>query len=343
MKNTFKILLSMLLLLGFNSVSATQAPWDLQAVMVSDTSISIDWQDVTDVLGYYIYYGESTGSWSDYDIEWVDLIEDSEYVLTDLNPETRYYIAMTAVDDTWSESEKSPELEATTLLEWEEAQAVNLRISEAKVIDDTSIEMVFSLDMETWSSAQRDFIIENVDTWMEIWVDISDVVPGKPQNILAILDTPLTPGSQYKITVLAIKDKDGNTIESWIDAFVNFTTPSVFVDNLEAAGTETPDAWQEENSEIIESESELDEMDNIESELDQQEDVVQVTDNTIDNNQIASVWNNAGTNISNDDLSENTLNAAAENDKLPQTGPEHWILWLIAIMFSTGIFYRLKK
>ncbi len=331
MKNVYKLLIAMLLMTFTYWVHATQAPWELQATTVSDSSVTIDWQDVPDVLWYYIYYWETSGSWSDYDIEWVDLIEESTYELTDLNAETRYYIAITAVDETWSESDKSPELEALTLSEWSEAQAVSLRIINAKAIDDTSIEMEFSLDMESGSSAGRQFIIENIDSGEEVWVDISDVVPGKPRNILAILDGKLQSNSQYKITVLDIRDKDGNTIESWIDAFVNFTTPEVFATALEAAG------WQEETNT---QEPDIQEPEDTQIEDTTPAQTENVNDETLENTQI---WNNAGTTISSEELSDNTLNAAAENDKLPQTGPEHWILLLVAVMFSTGLFYRFKK
>lgn len=334
MKNVFKIFLVLVSMLLIQSVNATQAPWELQVITVSGTSIEIDWQDVPDVLWYYIYYWESSWVSDDYEIEWVDLIENSEYELIDLNPETRYYIAITAVDDTGSESEKSPELEALTLSAWTESQAVSLRIMSANIIDDTSIEMEFSLDMETWSSAQRQFIIENNDTGEEIWVDISDVVPGKPRNVLAILDGTLQSNSQYKITVLDIRDKDGNTIESWIDALINFTTPEVFATELESAGTSQEEVQVDDTN------------------IDDQEEDAQIEENIADveildeNTNLEAAWplgNNAGTTISNEDLSGNTLNAAAENDKLPQTGPEHWILLLVGVMLSTGVFYRMKK
>jgi len=301
--------------------------------MTSDTSIQIDWEDVDNVLWYYIYYGENSWIWGDYDVEWVDLIEASEFTLEELQAETRYYIAVTAVDDTGSESVKSPELEATTLSAGSEAQAVSLRIVEANVVDDTSIEMIFSLDMESWSNAQRQFIIENVDSGEEIWVDISDVVPGKPQNILAILDSKLQSNSQYKITVIDVRDKDGNTIESWIDAFVNFTTPAAFTNVLESAWPQqdTPSNETNEEDQPIENIS-------INSDTSTNQELETVT-----NTQNVPQGNNAGTTISNEEIAANTLNAAADNDKLPQTGPEHWILLLIAVMLSTGLFYKFKR
>lgn len=330
MKNAFKILIALLSMMWTQFIYATDAPWELQATMVSDTTIELDWQDVSDVLWYYIYYGEASGISDDYEIEWVDLIEESTFKLTGLKPETRYYIAITAVDDTWSESVTSPELEALTLTSWSESQAVSLRIMSAKAIDDTSIEMEFSLDMESWSSAGRQFIIENTVSWEELWVDISDVIPGKPRSILAILDGTLLPNSQYKITVLDIRDKDGNTIESGIDAFINFTTPEIFTTALESAGA-SEETTQEDTNIEEEEDTQVEEVDS------------PIIDESTDTRSPVPLGNNAGTTISRADLSGNTLNAAAENDKLPQTGPEHWILLLVWVMLWTWVFYRFKK
>lgn len=335
-----KIIIKLILLLPvmgfFYGAHAIEAPWQIQVVTKSDTSVELDWQDVADVLWYYIYYGETSGSGSDYDIEGINLIETSDYTLTDLSPETRYYVAITAVDDIGRESDKSPELELVTLASGQEAQAASLRIVEAKAVDESSVELMFSLEMESWNSAQREFIIENSVTGEEIGVDISDILPWKPKSILAILDQELETNTNYKITVLDIRDKDGNTIESGIDAFVNFTTPSTFVTSLEAA-------WDEEGEDPIE-----DEIDFWSEEMnpDQDKPIEISSEDTPEENQTVTwnrpVGNNAGTTISSEELSGNTLNAAAENEKLPQTWPEYWLLLLVAVMLWTWLFYKIR-
>jgi len=350
MRNILKVLLFFIFSVTAHVSYATQAPWELQAVSVSDTSIQIDWEDVTDVLWYYIYYWESSGIWSEYDIEWIDLLEESNYELTDLQPDTTYYIAITAVDETWSESEKSPELESATLSEWEEQQISNLRLVQVEVIDETSIAMQFSVPMETGTNASRQFIMENVDTGEELSVDISDVIPGEPTNILAILWSPMTPSSEYKITVLDIRDTNGNTIESWIDAFLNFTTPDEFNMILESAWEENEDDntiivnnGPITNEDLVPNTDIPDYVTITNSSETEEENGTDFVDENIDVEYAQSLGNNAGTTISSDDLSDNTLNTAAENDKLPQTGPEHWILILVAVMLWTWIFYKIRK
>jgi len=309
---------------SFGLSHATQAPGELELVSVSDTIIQIDWEDVTDVLWYYIYYWESSGIDTEYDIEWVDLIEESNYELTGLDPQTQYFLAITAVDETGSESSKSPELQAVTLATGSESQELNLRVVSVWVVDESSIEIEFSLNMETGVNAAREFIIENANTGTEIGVDISDVIPWESKKILAILDGNLQSNSEYRITVLDIRDENGNTIESGIDAFVNFTTPEVFNTELQSAGPE----------QVVEDDPVVEDIPVDDSRVDE---------TSAEESTATPSWNNAGTTISDDDLSDNTLNAAAENEKLPQTGPEHWILLLVTVMLGTGLFYKFRK
>lgn len=320
-----KMLLKLWILFGLasfvNPLFAWEAPENLQVLEASDSSISLDWDDVENALGYYLYYGTKTASGSSYEVEGIDLIDESTYVLEGLDADTRYYIAFTSVDDFGTESEYSEELEYMTLIQGEESQAVSFRISEVEVIDESSVELLFSTDLETGVSATRDFIIEDKNTWVEVPVDISDVLDGEPRKVIVVLGTELVVNTEYKVTVLDISDAGGNSIESWIDAFINFTTPSEFTPELESAGPET----EEETTEVVEEPVVV------------EEEVPEVKDEPT---QPAPLWNNAGTTIS---TAENTLSTAVENEKLPQTGPEHWILGFIAFMLAGGLYYISRK
>jgi hypothetical protein len=118
------------------------------------------------------------------------------------------------------------------------------------------------------------------------------------------------------VTVLDISDAMGNTIESGIDAFINFTTPSDFTPELESAGPEA-----------LEPEVPLVEEVTIEPEVT----VEPTAELPVESVTPAPLGNNAGTTIS---TTGNTLNAAQENDNLPKTGPEHWVLAFIALLLT---------
>lgn len=296
---------------------AGDAPENIQVTKTSGNSISLDWDDVDEVIGYYIYYGTQTGSGSNYEIEGIDLIDESELILGDLLADTRYYIALTSIDEFGTESEYSSEIEYVTLEQGAVNQVISFRVIDVNVIDETSIELEFSTDLETGISASREFIIEEEGTGKEISVDLSDVLDGQPRKAVVVFATAVSAGTKYKVTVLDISDAGWNTIESWIDAFINFTTPASFAPDLESAGPEvvTP---------VIETPPVIQE-------------VVPVVEETP---VVVESWNNAGTSISTD---ENTLATAWDNDKLPQAGPEHWILAFIALLLAGGVYYMSSK
>jgi len=54
---------------GISITYAIDAPTDLRALEASDTSIHLDWSDVPNSLGYYMYYGTQSGSGASYEIE----------------------------------------------------------------------------------------------------------------------------------------------------------------------------------------------------------------------------------------------------------------------------------
>jgi len=71
---------------------------------------------------------------------------------------------VTAVDEFVTESELSDEISFTTASDGEALQATSLRIDEVSVIDETSIEMIFTKAINTTSGAVREFILENKNT-----------------------------------------------------------------------------------------------------------------------------------------------------------------------------------
>ncbi len=303
------------------SYAAAMSPENVEVVSASDTSISLDWDDVNDSQWYFMYYGTQTWSWESYEVEWVDIIEESEFILEDLLPDTRYYIAVTSLDEFGAESDYSSEIEYVTLTLGSEEQATSFRITEVQVRDDTSIELIFSTDLDTNSSSAREFLIRDEDSGQEIGVDISDILEGNPRNVIAVLSSNLTADTLYQVTVLDIRDASGNTIEAGIDAFINFTTPLVFTNDLPAAGTDTP-TTQPEVPTDTEASTETE------------------TTSATNNETVSEPKGNGGwVTLSSADLGETVSTVVDQNEKLPVAGPEHWLLAFIALLMAWGIYY----
>ncbi len=324
MKKISVWLVGVLLAWVFSSVYALEAPKDLRAKSASDTSISLDWSDVEGSVWYYLYYGEKTASGWSYEVEGVNLIEESEYVLKELKPATKYYLAVTSVDTLSTESSFSNELEYMTLAEGSKDTVSSLRIEGVEVIDATSIEMYFSKEIA--ASTPREFLLQEKETNTEISISVSEVRDSDSRKIVAVLESDLQENTQYKLTVLDIQDTDGGNISSGIDAFTNFTT-SIFQKE------ELPDLNAAENSEKIT----LDDVPSPQTESMQKDDTIP----SVSPKDIA--LGNGGKTVSQASLNNNTIHAASDTDKLPKTGAEHWLLVFFAFLLSAGIYYKTRK
>lgn len=303
---------------SFAQTFAIDIPESVEIQKVSDTTMELDWQDVENAIGYYVYYGTKSGSGSTYEVEWIDLIDTSDFLLEWLKAETKYYIAFTAVDPTGDESKFSKEFEYTTLAVGQSEDVRNFKIIGVNVIDASTLEFSFSAPVDT--KALTEFKIENKITKEEIGVDISEVDTADNSKILILLWKNLLENTQYNVTAISVTNQKGNSIESWIDAFINFSTPKAFQEtNSTVSNTTVPPTWwnTEEDLDLLSAP------------------MVQTTANI-------NAWN-AGTTISQSDIDSNTLAAAASNEKLPETGPEHWMLLIIAALFSGLIYFMNNK
>ena len=301
------------------SFAAWTGPTGLQALKATDVSIQLDWQDVPNAVGYYIYYGTKTASGGSYETEWIDLIPESEFLLDTLIPETPYFIAVTSVDELGIESSYSTELKYSTLKVGQSSLPNVLRISSVEVVNSDTLEFLFSQNLDTSPTAVREFMIENTKTWKEVAVDISDIDSTNPKNIIVVLSEDLEVNTSYKVTVLDIRDTSGKSIESGVDAFINFKTPATFqkdpvVNNEEDVSVDLNAAPEEDTTKgdittpLISAEK--------------------------------PVANNAGETISSGNIPQNTtLQTAEDTTKLPQTWPTQWALLIIALIFWAMYYF----
>jgi len=321
---------------GISIAYAIDAPTDLRALEASDTSIHLDWSDVPSSLWYYMYHGAQSGSGSSYEIEGIDVINTSDYVLEWLSPQTKYYIAIRAIDDFWIESEYSQEFEYTTLDPGAESEATSFRIKDVMVLNKSTLEFVFSTDLDVSLEATMEFIVEEKISGKEIYVDLSQVNEDDVKNVIVLLSDELTPALEYKVTVLDIRDMDGNTIESGIDAFISFMMPAVIEEDTVEEDTVEEDTVEdvipvEEDTTPVEEDSQEVDVD-LES---------AGSENTQEQSEVS--WWNAGTTLSQDELSGSVTQTAGDNEALPQTWAEHWLLLILAIFISGGIYLRSSK
>lgn len=320
-----KIILFLALSLGTLSPLLTQALTVTQAPNLkssSNTSLTLEWDPVEGALGYYVYY--DTRSWVTgwYENEGSTLIEDTTETIQWLTPGTEYFVALTVVDDAWKESSFSPESSFTTP-GGDNSPAFALSLVEATWPQELTL--TFSADLDTSVSAQREFIILNSVTEEELYVESTQISPTSDRMLVLSLDRELILQDSYDFTILSIVDSNGRNIESGIDAITNFTVPSEFIDPANM-NVDFNSAGPEEEQ--------------------QQEEVVAIAEPVpvVPQTSTGITGWNTGTMISNNEVQKNTEVTAETTEKLPQTGAEHVILLLIALLLGLGyIWYGSRK
>ncbi|MBF0224752.1 MAG: fibronectin type III domain-containing protein [Desulfobacterales bacterium] len=102
--------------LSVNSAPVTPSDFEVASIdLITESSINLRWEKNTesDLAAYMIYYGESSGDYSDYNT--ITNLNLNSYTVSDLSSSKRYYFVITALDHSENESEKSSEIIADTL------------------------------------------------------------------------------------------------------------------------------------------------------------------------------------------------------------------------------------
>jgi len=346
MKHSILGLISICIFSIFTSVFALSAPENLRIISSDTTSITIDWESVPGAIGYYHYVGTESGVYTD----GIDLIDATEFRITDLNPDTSYFITITSVDEFGVESAYASEISYGA---WQSLtiNSDNFRISDVEVLDATTLQVEFSRELESNLWATREFVIEKKQTGIEVPVALTQVDEADDKMVLVLLWEALQEEQEYDFTVLDIRDKDGNTIESWIDAFTSFTTSKDFsvedtvnedqTFGLESAWNTSPNT-SSTNGQNSSDPTNNNTANNAGTSIDISSNSSWQEKESWDSSNSVNGWN-AGVTLRSEELSNTTSKTAEENNTLPQTWPEHWLLWFLAILLSAGFFYKYRK
>lgn len=310
MKFAFSLILSFFITA---SVFALEAPENLSSTYIDDTKAVLNWDSVENSIGYYIYYGTSTGVDGGYETEWVDLITETNYELNTLSPETQYFISLTSVDVTGNESVFADELSVTTLREGKKP-VINNSLKLISIQEESSqvVALEFSKSLEDGEWVSREFILLAWETGEEILIE--DTLLDESKNILKLmLASDLEVNTEYEITVLNIIAEDGATIEEGIDGFWSFTTAEVFVEE------ELPELYAATEEELT------------------------LEENTVSEVWVEEVFENFESTATSENEALSTLEVASELETLPDTGAEHLLLILIAAFGGLGLYARKRR
>ncbi len=283
----------------------------------TSTTLTIEWQEAEDALGYYVYYDTTTGETAGYENESAELIDGTEYTIEWLTEDTDYYVALTAINIDGEESLFSPEAILKTA-GWESNwELFALESVEATAID--TLTLTFNSIVDDSSDSDREFLILNGITGEEVFVTASTVDENDGSKLDIILDRDLILGDNYDFTTISIVDAEGRNIESGIDAITNFQVPTAFetLEPVLASAGDVPESLPIEPGPI-------------ESQTQSEPEPI--------SQEIATTGGNSVTLVSTDDIEKNVEVAAKKTEELPQTGAEHILLLLLALILGFGVF-----
>lgn len=331
------------------STNALVLEWDIKLEEANTDSLKISWEAVDGAIGYFVYYDtESHSEDKNYSNTSDDMIEGTGTIIENLDPNTTYYVALKVVDWEWNEWEFSNEYTFSTT-GW---NSNNLAIEKIKVIDSKNIIVVFNNNID--STKDVEFKIEEKDNNLnEIAIDNVSV---EWNSVFITLNSDLESNKDYTLTVISLTWVNWETIEEWVNWVIDFNTGEIV--ELNSADTNNSD-WEtnistDDNSDLEDNSKTDNASDTNEWNSDTENDWVvnnnsntssDVTnwDSTSDTElnsadpETTSLTTTDGTNLSEEEIKKTAELAAKKSEKLPQTGPTEWLLFIAALILAFWI------
>lgn len=308
MKKTLRIiaLLSFLFIFWLNVFagnSFTKAP-ELKEATTS--SLEVNWEKIDSALWYYIYYWTKSSTDWKYEFEWNDIIDWTWTKLNSLKPNTKYFVQISAVNEDAEEFSKTTETSFTTSNWAGNTWNDALRLENIRVNSINELQIKFNLPVsKDWNSVFK--IISKKDS-KEIQVDSKQV----SSDIVALkLKDNLEYNTEYDLTVVTLTSENGKNIESWVYWASKFVVPT-----KESLTVPVPEENIELNS-AVEKNIEL-------------------------NSGSDASWSLAWAIVKLDN--ENSTEKTAEKvEKLPNTWPETFFIFFLAMLLSILVFMIKRK
>jgi len=317
------------------SANALVLEWDINLDEATADYLKISWNSVDWAIGYFVYYDtQSHVEDKNYSNTTDDMIEWTGTTIENLEPWTTYYIALKVVDGEWNEWDFSNEFNFSTI-KWDTS---NLSIDNIEVIDSNSITVTFNSDIDPTKDVE--FKIEEKNNNLNEINITNFVVEWNTVNL--VLENALESNKDYTLTVVSLTWINWETIDEWVDWIIDFNSWEIV--DLNSAEDDTVTVTDNNWNTVT------DDWENI-IVTDENGNVVTTWDDgtnetTMDLNSAApetTSWATAAwTNLSEEDIKKTAELAAKKSDKLPQTGPTEWLLFIAALILAFWIT-RFKK
>jgi hypothetical protein len=300
----------------------------------------------------------------------MEYVTDMPIVVEWLNSNTQYYFLISAFNEEWEESIFSEETSFATI-GWVEPQSEmnasqDFKLAWIEVLAQNQVSLEFTSPLENTDGAQREFKVVEKDNELNIfYIKESKLDPENSAKILVIFEDILPVSTEFTLTVIDILDENGRNIESGIESFENFYLDESFLDVI-VEDTSTIDVqWWEDTTTTVEwsenitepqwtqntSSTEWTEMTN-ENTWEQTVGIdpitwePQWTEKTNENTweQTVSIDPVTGEIMESSEIGIDLHSAWSDAKILPTTGPEHVLMFILALIFGAMLFvFKFRK
>ena len=352
MKTLAKLLAGLFVaILAVSNTFAIDAPVNVMSTSATQNSLTLNWDTVEWALYYNVYYSDTKGI----DIltaETISYEPENSIEITDLEAGKDYYFILSSIDDQGAESVLTQEYSFSTLNVWTQDDVENqqtdevdtqnqdmssvadFQLSQIEVLYQNEVTVLFNAPLENTPDTEMIFsVTELEDETKEYTVSGSIVDPQNPNQAIVTFQENLPLDKDYKLVVISVFDQSGRNIESGIESYENFyMDPTTLVKQEESEITEPTDP-------VITQPVVTEPVDPV---------VTEPTDPVV-NQEITPDPGamNAADDKDSQEVTEpvqDVTGAATGAEVLPQTGPTHILMLLLALAFGgMAVAFRFKK
>lgn len=325
-----KISIFVILFWFFTNAFALSATSNIYLDKASEDKLEIHWDTVEWAEVYGVSYWKTSGmdKWYEHELE-ILVWEEAKAKIDNLDPNSKYYIAVKSYDSDNNESDYSKEVSFSTSAKIEELKNTN-----TKVIDTRNVEINFNVDLK--KDSQVDVVINNTKDDLEnVEVEKYTVDWNK---LSLFLSNDLKLWNKYSITIISLEWVKWEKINAWVDWIIEFevdkdtikyseqTAEDLELQSADVTNNSETWTWIKDNN-IKEKNTDNKDVKNIESK-----------ENLIVFNKV--LW---GSDISNSDDKKIIESVAKKKKDLPQTWPVDTLLFLMFSFIAGWLFLILRR
>lgn len=309
---------------------------------MTSTWVSISWENLEWASWYLVSYWTKSSSGGVYENELPDLLKWTWAFIPELKEWTTYYVAVSAFDSEYNE-EVSPELTfdyiwTSSVEETQEVKTANnnaeFSIDWVEVLNSKMIKVFFSNDLDVNNTPE--FMLSPKNN-KNSELAINNVSFEESNQVVLNLQNSMDVSTEYELVAISVTDVNNNTIESWIDWMVTFSSPVEFEweTNIEL------NAAPIENNNMNDSQEGNNSQNNTNA-ASQQEEI----NNTNSGAEMNSAWEEDNLVEWNEVTWGEELDSASlvENaESLPTTWPKEFLVLILALMLGWAVFFFARK